>query len=121
MNNDDFILKSYNRTFQRRILHISLLKCVNSSEPGSPICKSDGEIDRMLNFSFALILTKNNYFDFDDFASPVNQLFEREDIQLRSEVYQFVNFKVQRNDYKLRDSHFQFSEEENTFYSYGDK
>ena len=98
-----------------------MLRCVNTTEPGSPVCKSNSEIDSVLNFSTALILTKNNYFDFKNLASPVNQLFEREEIQLRPDFYQYIDLKVQRNDYVIRDSHFQFFEEENTFYSYADK
>ena len=120
MNNDEFVLRSYNRTFQRRSLIVVLSKCKNSTELGSPIWKPDSEIDQIAPSTFLNVLIKNNYFDFNNFVSPVNQFLQREDIQLDSDTHKLLYLNVKKNDYVLRDSLSQFTQEEDSFYSFND-
>ena len=96
------------------------MKWSNSSDLASPIWKSHDEIDQKINVAFIILLVKNNYFDFNNFESPVNKFYQREDIFLRSDTFQFIELNAKKNDYELKDSLTQFTQQEGTFYSFQD-
>ena len=121
INNNEFVLKSHNGTNQKRYLDINLAKWSNETNQGSPVCKSHSEIDQYFHSTHVVLLLKNNYFDFNNFESPVNQFFQREEIPVRNDSYTFINLNAKKNDFVLRDSLSQFAQQENTFYSFTDK
>ena len=73
---DDFVLKSYNSTSQKKLLNIHVLKWFDSTSPVDPTWKSDFEIESYLNYNLMDLYLKNNYFQFDNLDSPVNQFVQ---------------------------------------------
>ena len=120
LNNEDVIIKSHKGATIKRTLQIDLMKCVNTTEPDSPICKPDYEIEPKLNDAYVSLIIKNNYFDFNDLESPINQYFQRENFPTLNEFYSLVQLNSKRNDYVLKDSMTQFTQDEGTFYSFQD-
>ena len=107
---------SKNRYFQ-----IGILRCTNGTDFGADVCQSNSDIDQVIDSTVVFLLLKNNYFDFNNFESPVNQFFQRDIIPLKSDTDKFVELNAKKNDYILRDSLTQFSQQEHTFYSFKDK
>ena len=111
----EIILKRTNRSIGRRDLHISILKCVNSTNSQ---WKTDQEIDNYIASAELLFLLKNNYFEFNNIKTPIKQFFKENRINVGSNIETYVKIGVKNNEYVLKDTLTQFTQEEGSFYSF---
>ena len=111
----EIVLKRLKRSTERRDLRISIEKCGNGS---SAQWKTDGEIERFLQLAEIVFLFKNNYFQFNNIGTPIKQFLQEKRIGVRSGTQTIITIGVKNNDYVLKDTLTQFTQEEGRFLSF---
>eukprot|EP00347_Sterkiella_histriomuscorum_P023757 403333491 len=86
-----------------RYLDIKLLKCKNSTS-SKTICASKEEIDTFFNAKQFKVAFINQYFDFQDFSSPVKQYIDDSLFwELDTRINRMANFYIQKQEAQLQD------------------
>ena len=98
-------------------MSIILHRCDNFTSDVT--CKSDEEIDLVIDSHFMNIATVSAYFDFDDYETPIKTFMNDYDILSLSNSYDnFYDIKVQQNKAIINDDYIATNSEESlTYYS----
>ena len=69
------------------------------------MCKSDAEIDQIINTSYLNVAMISAYFDFDDYDQPIKKyLTDLEGLTLTNTISNLLEVKIQQNEAFLSDS-----------------
>ena len=69
------------------------------------MCKSDSEIDQVINTSYLNVAMISAYFDFDDYDQPIKKyLTDLDGMTLSTSVPSVLEIKVQQNEALLSDN-----------------
>ena len=69
------------------------------------MCKSDAEIDQVMNSTYLNVAMISAYFDFDDYDQPIKKyLTDLDGMTLSSSVPSFLEINVQQNEALLSDN-----------------
>ena len=102
-----------------QIIQVNLYKCEGVG------CKSDAEIDDIVNTHNIDIEVISTYFDFNNYDNPIQHFLQDLNIvALTPNLSQYVNYYVRENTATLNDNIFlgsQAGSEVHTFYSIGKK
>ena len=69
------------------------------------MCKSDAEIDQIINTSYLNVAMISAYFDFDDYDQPIKKyLTDMDGVSFSNSFSSFFEIKVQQNEALLSDN-----------------
>ena len=119
IKNHDYYLSSDINGDDSSDLLFTLERCNNSSS--NVTCKSDEEIDQIVNSHYLNIVTISAYFDFDDYVTPIKTFMNDFDVfSLSNDFGSYYELKIKQNKAILIDDFIATSTYKSlTYYSTG--